>query len=82
MPFVQFESKTQNPEVNTVSDVSPEEVHSKLSDLKIVDVRGEDEFVGELGHIPQAQLIVLDQLESHVNELPKDQSIVFICRRY
>jgi len=44
----------------------------------ILDVRQPDEW--NTGHIPGATLIPLDQLASRVNELPRDQEIVVVCR--
>ncbi len=77
---VNFESKTENPHFEGVYDVSPAELNEKLADVKLIDVRQPDEFVGELGHIAGAELIVLDTLPDHIVDLPKDQPIVFICR--
>lgn len=77
---VNFESKTENPQFEGVFDVSPAELSEKLADVKLIDVRQPDEFVGELGHIAGAELVVLDTLPDHITELPKDQAIVFICR--
>jgi len=44
----------------------------------ILDVREPDEW--NEGHIPGATLIPLGELASRVNELPKDQEIVVVCR--
>ncbi len=82
--MLSFTSRTNNPDMNGVFDVSPEEVAqiiaAKSNDLYLVDVRENSEFSGELGHIPAAHLIVLGSLPDHVGSLPKDKSIVFICR--
>ena len=79
-----FTSRTNNPDMNSVSDVSPEEVASaiaaKSNKIYLVDVRENPEFTGELGHISAAHLIVLGSLPDHVDSLPKDKSIVFICK--
>jgi hydroxyacylglutathione hydrolase len=45
----------------------------------LVDVRNPVEYTGELGHIPGAQLVVLDTLPTHIDELPKDKTVVFVC---
>jgi rhodanese-related sulfurtransferase len=63
-----------------VQDVDPLDVWTLKKELLLVDVRQEDEFFGELGHIPGSQLIQLDQLQDHLKDLPKNQTIVFICR--
>ncbi len=44
----------------------------------VLDVREPHEW--EAGHIPDATLIPLGQLESRLNEIPKDQEIVVVCR--
>jgi len=44
----------------------------------ILDVRQPDEW--NTVHIPGSTLIPLDQLASRVNELPRDQEIVVVCR--
>lgn len=47
-------------------------------DVFFVDVREPDEYAA--GHIAGAQLIPLGQLASRLNELPKDKTIVAVCR--
>lgn len=44
----------------------------------ILDVREPSEW--EQGHIPEATLIPLGELESRLKEIPKDQEIVVVCR--
>lgn len=44
----------------------------------VLDVREPDEW--NAGHIPGATLIPLGELESRVDELPRDQQIVVVCR--
>jgi rhodanese-related sulfurtransferase len=44
----------------------------------ILDVRQPDEW--NEAHIPDSTLVPLDQLSSRINELPKDQEIVIVCR--
>jgi len=43
-----------------------------------LDVRTPEEWVDF--HAPNSTLIPLDELESRVNELPRDQEIVVVCR--
>ncbi len=78
--IIEMLSKTPNPNFEGVFDVTPDEVNEKASQVVLIDVRGPDEFSGELGHVSNSKLIVLDQLAEHINELPKDQTIIFICR--
>jgi rhodanese-related sulfurtransferase len=44
----------------------------------ILDVRTPDEW--NEYHIPGATLIPLDQLETRLNEVPKDKEVVVVCR--
>ncbi len=78
--YVNFKKAQENNELHGVMDVSPEEVRGVSSQVHLVDVRGQDEYVGELGHIAGSQLVVLDELERKIDLLPKDRTIVFICR--
>jgi rhodanese-related sulfurtransferase len=47
-------------------------------DVFIVDVREDYEFAA--GHIPEATLIPLGQLSNRLNEIPKDKTVVAVCR--
>jgi rhodanese-related sulfurtransferase len=78
--FVSFESKTGNPHYEDVYDIEPQELQKKVNEVKLIDVRQPDEFVGELGHIAMAELMVLDTLPEKLKDIPKDQTVVFICR--
>lgn len=44
----------------------------------VLDVRTQEEWNDH--HIPGTTLIPLDQLESRVNEVPRDQEVVVVCR--
>ncbi|MEW6401119.1 MAG: rhodanese-like domain-containing protein [Chloroflexota bacterium] len=44
----------------------------------VLDVRTQEEW--DEYHAPNTTLIPLDQLQSRLNELPKDQPIVVVCR--
>jgi len=76
----EFENQTENPDFPGVKDVCPDEVLAKKGQIKIVDVRHPDEFIGELGHIPGAELLTLDNIPQEITNLPKNETIVFICR--
>ncbi|UYL08639.1 rhodanese-like domain-containing protein [Bdellovibrio sp. SKB1291214] len=76
----EFTSKTENPNFEDVHDIAPAELHQNMSKVKMIDVRQPDEYTGELGHVPGSELLVLDTLPDHLEDLPKDQTIVFICR--
>ncbi len=47
----------------------------------LVDVRGKDEYIGELGHIHGTKLITLgDDLDQFLKSENKNRKILFICR--
>jgi rhodanese-related sulfurtransferase len=77
---MEFTSQTENPTFPEVIDLDPKEVLEKQSALTLIDVRRPDEYVGELGHIPGAKLLTLDQLPAKIDSLPSDKPIVFVCR--
>lgn len=61
--------------------VTPENLLSKLGHVRIIDVRGADEFNNELGHIPNAELATLGpELDKKLNDAAKNNEIVFVCR--
>ncbi len=75
-----FTTKQNNPENPGVEDIDPKELFEKRAQVKIIDVRRPDEYTGELGHVPGAELMVLDNLPQEISTLPKDQTVVFVCR--
>jgi rhodanese-related sulfurtransferase len=77
---MEFETVEDNIHYDGVKDINVLEVSKKLSELFLVDVRQPEEFTGDLGHIPGAQLIVLDTLEDNFDKIPKDKTVVFVCR--
>jgi hydroxyacylglutathione hydrolase len=82
--FIHFESKTENPNFEGVYDILPQELNeilkNKSNDVKLIDVRQPDEYVGELGHVPGAELMVLDTLPEKLGSLSKNKTLIFICR--
>ncbi len=78
--IVQFTTKSENPHYEGVFDIAPAELQTVMKQVKLVDVRQPEEYIGELGHIPGAELIVLDTLPERLSQLPKDQTVVFVCR--
>lgn len=73
-----------NPGETATADALPLEITvSEASTMRdagafVLDVREPDEW--NESHIPGATLIPLGQLASRVNEVPKDQEIVVMCR--
>jgi rhodanese-related sulfurtransferase len=77
---VQFETREDNLHYQGVMDVDPRELAKKKDQVVLIDVRQPEEFQGDLGHIPGAKLITLDTLSEHLDEIPKDRTVVFVCR--
>ena len=67
------------------AEITVEEVKAKLDSSEnvfLLDVRTEQEFEGNLGHIEGAVLIPISQLSKRLDELEKhkDSEIIAICR--
>ena len=77
---IELKTLQPNPNISGVEDVTPQEVHQLVHKLRIIDVRRPDEWVGELGHIAQAELMTLDTFPARISELDPNETIVFICR--
>ncbi|HLH78094.1 MAG TPA: MBL fold metallo-hydrolase [Candidatus Binataceae bacterium] len=72
-------------QLNQVRQLSAAELHVRLASATppiLIDIREEDEYRGELGHIAGAHLIPLKQLPERVDEFgyAKGRDIVAICR--
>ena len=78
--MVVFTKSQPNPEHSGLLDINPTEVWEKRNELVLIDVRRSDEYTGELGHAPGAQLLTLDQLPAKIADVPKDKDVVFLCR--
>ncbi len=64
-----------------IKEISPEEVQEKLENgekLELIDVREDDEV--EVGMIPQAKHIRMNDIPDKLDELDKDKETIFICR--
>jgi rhodanese-related sulfurtransferase len=65
----------------TGSKIENISVSSDFTGMKIIDVRRPDEFTGELGHIPEASLMCLqDNFEQQISKLDKNAPHLFVCR--
>jgi rhodanese-related sulfurtransferase len=65
----------------TGSKIENISVSSDFTGMKIIDVRRPDEFTGELGHIPEAELMCLqDNFEQQISKLDKKSPHLFVCR--
>jgi rhodanese-related sulfurtransferase len=78
--LTQFTSAKPNPNLAIVQDITVDELSQKLEAAHLIDVRRSDEYTGELGHIKGTKLLTLDTLPEHLESLPKDEPIVFVCR--
>jgi sulfur dioxygenase len=64
-----------------IPTVTPEDLHTKLGHIKVIDVRGADEFNNELGHIPNVELATLGpQLDKKLDGEDRKNEVVFVCR--
>lgn len=80
MSFNVFTDLIQNPHFQDVKDVMPDQVKKAQDNIAIIDVRENDEWNGELGHIESAKLINLGLLPDQISEVPKNKTVVFVCR--
>ncbi|GIL17559.1 MAG: hypothetical protein BroJett040_13100 [Oligoflexia bacterium] len=74
-----FQNAEESLHYENLFDVDPRELHKVLKDVIVIDVRQPEEYKGD-GHIPGAKLMVLDTIPARLFELPKDKTIVFVCR--
>lgn len=75
-----FKEAIQNPNFQSVHDVTPEQVQNAEGQITIIDVRENEEWNAELGHIASAQMINLGTLPENISKVPKDKTVVFVCR--
>lgn len=77
---VGFPPKADGPTVTTLpSEVTVTEAYQlRQNGAFVLDVREPHEW--EAGHIPNATLIPLGELGSRLDEIPKDQEVVVVCR--
>lgn len=61
-------------------DISPDEAKELIDNKEVIvlDVRTPEEF--QEGHIPNATLLPLQELEQRLKELDKDESYLVVCR--
>jgi glyoxylase-like metal-dependent hydrolase (beta-lactamase superfamily II)/rhodanese-related sulfurtransferase len=61
--------------------VTAPEIQPRLGQILVIDVRGYDEFNGELGHIPTARLISLGEgFNERLSKENRELETVFVCR--
>ena len=64
----------------TVKLASPHDVNRLRGAVKLIDVREPHEYTGELGHIPEAELVPLATVPTAATAWDKNAPIVCICR--
>ena len=63
-----------------ILEASVHDVSAVRGSVRLIDVREPDEFRGELGHIPRAELVPLATVERSAATWDKDQELVMVCR--
>ena len=63
-----------------IPEVTPTWTREHASEFRVVDVRGADEYHGELGHIPGSDLVPLNTLEQAARSWDRNQPMVVVCR--
>lgn len=61
-------------------DASVADVVAARGNVRMVDVREPDEYVGELGHLEGTELVPLGTVEQRAADWDKSQEIVLVCR--
>jgi rhodanese-related sulfurtransferase len=61
-------------------DVDPLLLHEHLGQVRVVDVREQHEFSGELGHVPGAELVPLATIPVEARSWDPNEEIVLVCR--
>jgi rhodanese-related sulfurtransferase len=61
-------------------DVSVAQVTLPPSGVRLVDVREPHEYVGELGHVPGAELVPMGAVLAQAVAWDKGQELLLICR--
>jgi rhodanese-related sulfurtransferase len=64
--------------VRTFRELAPAEAFPCR--FRIIDVREPDEFTGELGHIPGAELVPLATVLERAHEWSRDDELLVVCR--
>lgn len=61
-------------------EIDPQWVAEHLDRVHVLDVRDAAELNGDADHIPRSQLIPLNELQDHLDEIPRQKPIVAVCR--
>ena len=69
--------RTQRSEFETIS-VDELEDRLRRAEVLLIDVRPREEY--EAGHLPHAISVPIDEFAEHMEELPRDKTVVAYCR--
>ena len=70
--------KTTQSEFKTLT---PQELNARIDQALVIDVRGPDEYVGELGHVKGSHQITLgEKLNQFLEGYDRSEEIIFVCR--
>lgn len=61
-------------------NVRPARAVALIPSLRVIDVREPAEFVGELGHLPGAELVPLATLPERARAWRRNEPILLVCR--
>lgn len=61
-------------------DLTPLAALHHLGELRLIDVREPEEFVGPLGHVPGAELVPLSTVSTVAGAWDRDAPLLLICR--
>ncbi len=73
-------SESKSSPAAPVRQMSPQAFTAAHPPPRLIDVREPDEFVGELGHVPRAELVPLGTLPGAARDWNRDETLVVICR--
>lgn len=62
------------------ANVTPADVDKHRTEVRIIDVREPEEYHGDLGHIPGAELVPLRTLTHAARTWKHDERLVVVCR--
>jgi rhodanese-related sulfurtransferase len=66
--------------MTTIAEITPQEAAARIGEFQPIDVRGVTEWHGPLGHVRSARLIPLPELAARAGEVPRDRTLLLICR--
>jgi rhodanese-related sulfurtransferase len=74
-------SSDKNEKPTDFKTLTPQELSALRDQALVIDVRGPEEYVGELGHIENSHQITLgDKLKQFLEGYNRSEEIVFVCR--